>query len=91
MVPDDRREPHVVFAVECAPGALAGDPSGAPLLFQTEAQAFAYRRRLGILHPVLVFYEDGYAPDVEAYDTEIHTLTEHARINAYVDGWEEGK
>ena len=75
------------FVLECAPGDLVADPLGQPLLFETEAQAFAYRRRLGIPYPVLVFYEAGQEPELEEYDEACHgPLADEACIDAYVDG-----
>lgn len=84
-------EPGAVFALEYEAGALVSDPVGAALLFATEAQAFAYRQRVGLLHPVLVFYAVGYAPEREDYDADRHgVLSDSERIDAYVDGGEQG-
>ncbi|MHB1586814.1 MAG: hypothetical protein ACYCRH_03465 [Acidiferrobacteraceae bacterium] len=87
LAPSNKVEPHTRFALECGPGDLVADPLGQPLLFDTEAQAFAYRERLGILHPVLVFYEAGHEPDFEDYDEDRDGgLPDPARIHAYVEG-----
>ena len=86
--PRTQPEPYTVFALECCPEALVADPVGAPVLFETEAQAFAYRNRLGILHPVLVFHETGHAPELEAYDPEVQgVLPDQDLIEAYVAGF----
>ncbi|MHB8388828.1 MAG: hypothetical protein ACYDBH_04495 [Acidobacteriaceae bacterium] len=86
-VPDTGRAAQARFVVECAPGDLVADPLGQPLLFETEAEAFAYRRRLGIPFPVLVFYEAGHEPECEEYDEVCHgPLADEACIDAYVDG-----
>jgi len=88
--PSERPEPHTVFALECSPGELVLNAMGEPWVFDSEAQAFAYRNRLGILHPVLAFYEAGYAPDAEEYDPAVHgALAERDRIEAYADGRED--
>lgn len=88
--PRTQPEPHAVFALECGPEALVSDPVGAAVLFETEAQAFAYRNRLGILHPVLVFYEAGHAPDTEEYDPKVQgALPDQGLIEAYVAGRED--
>ena len=85
--PGSAPEAHARFALECAPGNFVADPLGQPLLFETEAQAFAYRRRLGILHPVLVFYEAGHAPEYEDHEeARDGSLSDPARIDAYADG-----
>ncbi|MHB1528619.1 MAG: hypothetical protein ACYCXT_04175 [Acidiferrobacteraceae bacterium] len=84
-----RVEAHARFALECGPGDLVADPLGQPLLFATEAQAFAYRARLGIRHPVLVFYEAGHEPALEEYDEERDGgLPDLARVTAYTEGRE---
>lgn len=86
-LPDTGGAAHARFVLECAPGDLVADPLGQPLLFETEAQAFAYRRRLGIPYPVLVFYEAGHEPEFEEYDDGCHgPLPDEARIDAQVDG-----
>ena len=85
--PRTQPEPHTVFALECGPDALVADPVGAPVLFETEAQAFSYRKRLGILYPVLVFHEAGHAPELEEYDPQVQgVLSDQGLIEAYVDG-----
>ncbi|MHB8564843.1 MAG: hypothetical protein ACYDDA_13100 [Acidiferrobacteraceae bacterium] len=87
--PNNKVEAHARFALECGPGDLVADPLGQPLLFATEAQAFAYRQRLGILHPVLVFYEAGHEPDFEDHDEETDGgLPDPARLAAYIEGRE---
>lgn len=87
--PSSRIEGHARFVLECGPGDLVADPLGQPLLFATEAQAFAYRARLGIRHPVLVFYEAGHEPDYPDHDAERDAeLPDRACILAYTEGRE---
>lgn len=87
--PSSQVEAHARFALECGPGDLVADPLGQPLLFETEAQAFAYRARLGIRHPVLVFYEAGHEPAYADHDEECDGgLPDLARIAAYTEGRE---
>ncbi|MGO9444453.1 MAG: hypothetical protein ACLPXB_06690 [Thiobacillaceae bacterium] len=57
--PSTIAEPDAVFALENGLGhGLVCDPLSRPLLFDTEAEAFSYRHRLGLERPVLVFHED---------------------------------
>lgn len=87
-IPDAAGAAHARFVLECAPGDLVADPIGDPLLFETEAEAFAYRRRLGIPYPVLVFYAAGEEPEFEEYDEERHgRLPDEARtlIDTYAE------
>jgi len=87
VAPDTGPAAHARFVVECAPGDLVADPLGLPLLFETEARAFAYRRRLGIPYPVLVFYEASQEPECTEYDAALHgPLADETRIDAYADG-----
>lgn len=87
VLPDAAGAAHSRFVLECAPGDLVSDPLGQPLLFENEAQAFEYRRRLGILYPVLVFYEVGQEPEFEEYDEARHgPLPDEPHIDAYVEG-----
>ena len=87
--PSNKVEAHARFALECGPGDLVADPLGQPLLFVTEAQAFAYRARLGIRHPVLVFYEAGHEPEFQDHDeARDGRLPDHGRITAYTEGRE---
>ena len=87
--PISQVEAHARFALECGSGDLVADPLGQPLLFESEAQAFAYRQRLGILHPVLVFYEAGHEPEFQDHDEERDGgLPDHGRITAYTEGRE---
>lgn len=84
--PNSSIEPQARFVLECSPGDLVADPLGQPLLFETEARASAYRRRLGIPYPVLVFYETGHEPELEDQDEARHGVApDQARIDDYVD------
>ncbi|MGA7178229.1 MAG: hypothetical protein WBX11_01390 [Thiobacillaceae bacterium] len=61
--PLEEPEADTVFALENGIGhGLVCDALLRPLLFETEAEAFSVRKRLGLVYPVLVFH-DG-EPDV---------------------------
>ena len=86
--PSDLPEHGTVFAVEnglAISQGLACDPLRRPLLFKTEAEAFAYRHGLGLKWPVLAFYEE--EPEVDETETlggdglDAYTLAE---IAAYI-------
>ena len=88
VLPSDVPEHGTVFAVEngLAIGqGLACDPLHRPLLFKTEAEAFAYRHGLGLKWPVLAFYEE--EPEIDeaealgGNDLDAYTLSE---IAAYI-------
>ncbi len=83
--PSTIAEPDAVFALENGLGhGLVCDPLSRPLLFDTEAEAFSYRNRLGLERPVLVFYEG--EPDVKDTEMEISCLDAStiAALNLYL-------
>ena len=86
--PSDFTEHGIVFAVEnglAISQGLACDPLRRPLLFKTEAEAFAYRHGLGMGWPVLAFYEEepelDEAETLGGNDLDDYTLAE---ITAYI-------
>lgn len=68
--PLEAAEPDTAFALENGQAighGLVCDPLHRPLLFATEAEAFAYRSRLGLERPVLAFHET--EPEIDDAET----------------------
>ena len=69
VVPNQNPVPGIVYALETAENRLYSDPMSDPVLFVSEAEAFAVRNALGSGN-VLVFEDHPGDPFVDAADAE---------------------
>ena len=85
--PEAQPETDTVFALEVGPEQLAVDARGRPLLFETEAEAFAWREAGGAASagPVLAF-----GPPIEGADDDIEASgVDMAAVSAYAEPYGE--
>ena len=87
VAPNQNPEPGVVYALETAENRLYSDPMSDPVLFASEAEAFAVRNALGSGN-VLVFEDLPRDPFIDAADAETEISPEmQAVINGIESQW----